>query len=406
MSSFNFRQVAVVYGKEIRDILRDRRTLMSMLLIPGVMIPLLVVGVAVVLAKTVHQAEAARASVMMVGADAPQLRERIEHDTKLKLVPTSRDFARQIANKRLRAAVEIPNGFDEPNLAANVAPLKIYNYEGELNSGFASAELERLVSDYRENVVQTRLAAHGLDRRFAQPFEVVRQNVAPPEKVGGNKFGGIIPYVLIMACFTGAMYPAIDLAAGEKERGTMETILCTPIGRLELALGKFFTVLTVSMMSVASAMTGLVVSAGALALLIFPKLQGAAGAAQDLPTLNPFGVLGVIVIMFPLATFFSAVIFAIALIAKTQKEAQTYISPLVGLLALPAFAPLLPGVELNAKFALVPILNVALVSKELVSGDFPWLMIAVIFISSLIYALIALSIAVRLFKRETIIFRT
>jgi sodium transport system permease protein len=110
--------------------------------------------------------------------------------------------------------------------------------------------------------------------------------------------------------------------------------------------------------------------------------------------------------MLPLAAFFSAVIFAIALSAKTPKEAQTYISPLVGLLALPAFAPLLPGVELNTKFAFVPILNVSLVSKELVSGNFPWLMIAVIFASSLAYALIALSVAVRLFKRETIIFRT
>ncbi|HEY9155855.1 MAG TPA: ABC transporter permease subunit [Opitutaceae bacterium] len=405
MSSFSFRQVAVVYGKEIRDILRDRRTLMSMLLIPGVMIPVMIIGVAIVLAKTVHHAEAERASIMIVGADAPKLRERIEQDARLKLVPASTNFAQQIAEKRLRAAIEIPNGFDEPNFSSSGAPLKIYDYEGELNSGFATAELEHLISDYRESVVQARLTAHGLDRRFAQPFEIVRQNVAPPEKVGGNRFGGIIPYVLIMACFTGAMYPAIDLAAGEKERGTMETILCTPIGRLELALGKFFTVLTVSVMSVTAAMTGLIVSAVSLAFLIFPKMQGG-GAASVLPTLNPFGILGVIVIMLPLATFFSAVIFAIALIAKTQKEAQTYISPLVGLLALPAFAPLLPGVELNAKFALVPILNVALVSKELVSGNFPWLMIAVIFISSLVYALIALGVAVRLFKRETIIFRT
>ena len=406
MSSIHFRQIAVVYGKELRDILRDRRTLMSMLLIPGVMIPVLIVGVAVLMAKTMRQAEGERASVMIVGFDSPALRHRIESDSRLKLVPTKADFARQIAEKRLRAAIEIPNGFDESKNSGDSFPLKIYNYEGEIKSGFATAELEHLVAEYRETVVQARLSAHGLDRHFARPFEVVRENVAPAEKVGGNRFGGVIPYVLIMACFTGAMYPAIDLAAGEKERGTMETILCTPIGRLELALGKFLTVLTASSVSVLTALTGLVVSATGLALLIFPKIQGSADAAHLIPALSPVGLFGVVVIMLPLATFFSAVIFAIALSAKTPKEAQTYISPLVGLLALPAFAPLLPGVELNAWTSFVPIVNVSLVSKELVSGNFPWLMIAVIFASSLAYALIALGIAVRLFKRETIIFRT
>jgi len=404
MSSFNFRQVAVVYGKEFRDILRDRRTLMSMILIPGVMIPTLIIGVAVVLLKTVHQAEGERASVMIVGESAaPQLRQRIESDPKLKRVPTSANFAQLIAQKKLRAAIEIPNGFDESNMAENRAALKIYDYEGELKSSFATAELERLVSEYRESVVQTRLAARGLDRRFTRPFEVVRENVAPMEKVGGNRFGGVIPYILIMACFTGAMYPAIDVAAGEKERGTMETILCTPIGRFELALGKFLTVVTVSLLSVAVALMGLLASAAVLAYLLVPKLGAVSGS---LPTLNPLGLVGVLVVMVPLATFFSAILFAIALTARTQKEAQTYISPFIGLLALPALAPMLPGVELNNTFALVPILNVSLVSKELVSGNFPWLMIAVIFGSSLVYALIALAGAVRLFKRESIIFRT
>lgn len=408
MSSFNFRQVAVVYGKELRDILRDRRTLMSMILIPGVMIPSLIIGVALVLMKTVHQAEEERASVMIVGESAaPQLRQRIESDPKLKRVPSSANFAQLIAEKKLRAAIEIPNGFDESNLSENRAALKIYDYEGELKSSFATAELERLVSEYRESVVQTRLAERGLDRRFTRPFEVVRENVAPMEKVGGNRYGGIIPYILIMACFTGAMYPAIDLAAGEKERGTMETILCTPIGRFELALGKFLTVVTVSLLSVAVALIGLLVSAAVLAYMLLPKLgAGASAVSGSLPTLDPLGVVGVLVVMIPLATFFSALLFAIALTARTQKEAQTYVSPFVGLLALPALAPLLPGVELNNTFALVPILNVSLVSKELVSGNFPWLMIAVIFVSSVVYALIALAGAVHLFKREAIIFRT
>src|SRR6185369_6116265 len=78
-------------------------------------------------------------------------------------------------------------------------------------------------------------------------FDVERKNVAPPEKVGGATIGGIIPYMIIILCFTGAIYPAIDLTAGEKERGTMETLLCSPVGRTEIVLGKFLMVLTASL---------------------------------------------------------------------------------------------------------------------------------------------------------------
>ena len=80
-----------------------------------------------------------------------------------------------------------------------------------------------------------------------KPFEVRTENVAPPEKVGGNMIGGLIPYLFIILCFTGAMYPAMDLTAGEKERGTMETILCSPVARTDLVLGKFLVVLTASL---------------------------------------------------------------------------------------------------------------------------------------------------------------
>ena len=118
-------------------------------------------------------------------------------------------------------------------------------------------ELETFFRTLREQTVQDRLAARGLAATFAQPFETKRQNVAAPEKVGGNTLGGIVPYIIIILCFTGAMYPAMDLTAGEKERGTMETLLCSPIPRVDIVLGKFLMVLTSSLAAMTLSLTSM-----------------------------------------------------------------------------------------------------------------------------------------------------
>jgi len=107
-----------------------------------------------------------------------------------------------------------------------------------------------------------------------------------------------------------------------------------------------------------------------------------------------------------LAVFFSAALLALALFAKSFKEAQSYISPLMIAVVLPAVASLLPGVELNAGLALIPVLNTSLVSKEIITGTYHWNLIALIFLSSSVYAAAALAIAVRLFQREDVLFRT
>jgi sodium transport system permease protein len=122
-------------------------------------------------------------------------------------------------------------------------------------------------------------------------------------------------------------------------------------------------------------------------------------------TVSVPGVLGVCLLVVPLAVLFSSVLFSVALCAKSYKEAQSYVSPLVFVIVLPAALAMLPGVELNAAYALVPLVNVALVSKEMVAGNFPIGMIALIFVSTCVYAAAALALAVRMFKKESVIFR-
>lgn len=406
----NWRNVIVVYLKELTDSLRDRRTLLSMIIVPTLVMPTLAFVVGRIATKVVAGARHEKPAIMVVGAaEAPGLATALAQSSKFRVVPERADYQRQIVDKTLRAVVRIPPGFERDLAGDSAAPLVILHYEGEIKSGFAAAELERFLREYRDRRVADVLAARALPATLVRPFEVKRENVAPPEKVGGNLFGGIVPYLIIVLCFAGAMYPAIDLAAGEKERGTMETLLCSPASRVEIVLGKFLMVLTGSL----SAMVLSLVSMGATAIAMGLMLTGngtPAGAVAarggPMPMIDPVGLLGVLAMVLPVAVLFSAVQLTVALFARTSKEAQSYLGPMILVVLLPAVIGMLPGIELNARLALIPLLNLSLICREMLSGVWHWHYIALIFASSCLYAAAALALAVRMFNREEILFRT
>ena len=403
----NGHNIFTVYRKELRDSLRDRRTLIGMIIIPTLMIPGIMAVAVGVSTKMVNKARGEVPTVMVLGGDdSPVLRAALAADPKLHLVRTAANWKQQISDKQLRAAVEIPAGFDAALDRGTPAEVRIYNYDGELRSGFAVGELRNFLNDYREKTVTARLAGRGLPAALVKPFEVKTQNVAPPEKVGGNLVGGLIPYLFILLCYTGAMYSAMDLTAGEKERGTMETILCSPVARTDLVLGKFLMVLTASLTAALISMIsmGLTFVVGGIMMGV-PRMTTAAKAGP-LPMLDPAGLLLVLAMVLPVAVLFSAVLLAVSLFAKSIKEASSYVSPMIIVIIIPAMMGLMPGVELNARLALVPILNIALVSKELVSGVFHWQYLALIFGSTCVYAAAALAFCVHLFNREEVLFRT
>src|SRR5208282_2406179 len=145
----------------------------------------------------------------------------------------------------------------------------------------------------RERTTTRLLAARGLPASVARPFEVKQANVAPPEKTGGNLVGGFLSYVIITFCVIGAMYPAMDLAAGEKERGTMETLLCCPASRTDIVLGKFLMVLTGSLAAVACSLASLAVTLAVVGGALSAGPAGAGGGGVAL-SIDPIGLLGVL----------------------------------------------------------------------------------------------------------------
>ena len=402
----SLRNIGIVYRKELMDSLRDRRTVISMVAVPLLLMPLLTIGMGVLSAKLVGQAMEEVPKVMILGGeDSPNVRAELDQLKDVQVVPAKPDYAEEISNKQIRAAVEIPKGFDARLAAGEAMTVKIYMYEGELKSGFGADRLQKFFRDLRDRTIREHLQARQLPESLVRPFDIEQQNVAPAEKVGGAVLGGIVPYFVILLCLTGAMYPAMDLTAGEKERGTIETILCSPVSRTHLVLGKFLMVLTASIATAVLAITSMAVSFGVGKKMLLGVAHGAADAALQI-TMTGKAVVSIFIIILPLAVLFSAALLAISLFAKSFKEAQSYLSPLMIVVVLPAVAALLPGVELNTTLALVPVLNTSLVSKEIIAGTYHWKYIALIFASSCIYATAAIAIAVKLFQREDVLFRS
>jgi sodium transport system permease protein len=377
-----------------------------MVLFPVVIIPLLMFGIGAFAGRMVVKAKKETATVTIVGAEeSPELAGRIRAVERFRVVDPPADMAAAIGERRIRAALVIPDGFEEQLSAEEGPHLEILHHKGEMKSEMAAREIQGTLSGYRNETVAERLTRNGLDEGILKPFTWGWRNVAPPKKVGGRAVGGFIPYLIILMCFGGAMHPAMDLTAGEKERGTIETILVSAVSRLDLVLGKFLTVLTASLGTALLAIGSLAF----WAMVVFPQLMGDSGPGKEIQKVlrvDPWGILVMIALLLPLTAFLSALLVALALYARSYKEAQSIIGPLNIVVILPAVMAILPGVELNWKLAMIPIVGTSLASKELMAGSFPWAMVALIFVSTCIYASVSIWFALRQFHREVVLFRS
>jgi sodium transport system permease protein len=403
----SFRNIGIVYRKELTEALRDRRTLITTFLVPLLVIPVMGTGFTAVMSAVIGNAKKEKPKVMVVGGtDSPGVVAALRQDPKIHVIPTTDDWKHKVVEKEIRAAVEIPERFEKNVSDGRGGTVKIDVYGGEIKSEIAAGSIEGYLKEYRDGIVAKRLETNSLPANLLRPFQVKRESIASPEKQAGAVLGGIIAYALILMCLNGAMSPAIDLTAGEKERGTMETILSSPVSRTHLVLGKFLLVLTASLMTAMLLMVSVEISITVLQRSHALEQMAEEGEPAPQLTLGPAAIASVIIMAVPLSVLFSAGLITIALFAKSHKEAQSYIAPLMFLVVIPAVAAMLPGVDLTPKLAIVPLLNVSLLCKELVTGEYHWNYIALIFASTCVYAAGALFLAVKMFQRESVLFRS
>ncbi len=424
-----WRNVATIFGREVRDQIRDRRTLFMVFVLPLLLYPILGIGVLQLSAAF----EAKPRTVVVVGAvnlpalpallndtrdgfaaslftrpqDAERLKVRVEDADSPWLKPGA--IRMGIHGGLADAVVTIPADIKDRIAATGSVPLPIQYDSTDEASQITYLRVREVVERWRDAIVQARLVRDNKPAAYTEPVEVNGEDVAPEGEAGGSIWGRLFPFLLVIMALTGAFYPAIDLCAGEKERGTMETLLLSPATRTEVVLGKFLTVMLASITTallnlVSMGLTGVQIAAQVASL--GPTRSGARMAAVLSPP-HPSSYFWMMLLLIPLAAFFSALCVALAVLARSMKEGQYYMTPLY-LVSLPLIlVTMAPEIKLDMFFSLVPITGASLLLKSLIVGEYATArtFFVPVLVPTLVYAAIALRWAVDLFQREDVIFR-
>ena len=395
------RIVRTIFFKELLDTFRDRRTLIAMVGVPVVLYPALFILATQATLIQQSRMEKTRAKVAVTGEDASRIVGWLEAEEKIEVTPSDDPLADLDAGK-LDAVVTVPAGVAEALETGGTAEIEIAYDAAEVVSRKASDRIEEVMRKARDALIQDRVDRQGLVATFATPLKLTWENVAPPSKTAGSILGTILPLLMVVMLGVGAFYPAVDLTAGEKERGTFETLLSTPTSKMEIVFGKFFAVFTLSML------TGLLNLASMIATLLFQLTQimnAAEGSdfALDITDIPPQTFAAILLVLIPLSLFISAMMMTVALLAHSFKEAQNYVTPFFMALIVPASIVAIPGVELTPGTQFIPVGNVSLLFRDLMMGKASLDAVFIVFLVTMVYALIALVIATWMFQREEVI---
>jgi sodium transport system permease protein len=391
----------IIFRKELLDTIRDRRTIISMIVVPLLLIPLLI---SISSRMYISQAVEAREKTLTVGLltydNAGELRSMLLTDDRIHLKENVKtDSALYLIEAdHMDIFIEIEPNFDQYIANLQSGTITVY-FKSTDDRSIEKERVIKYVREFEQKLMADRLQSLGLDESVVRTIDINERNLATIKERLAEVIGGLLPYMFIIFCFMGGMYPAIDLAAGEKERGTLETLLTSPARRLEILIGKFGVV----------ALTGILTAILGIVGLYIGFTQ-----VQEIPTelvrtilglLEPQSIILLLSLLFPLTIFFASVLLSLSIYAKSYKEAQSIISPMMIVVIVPAFLGMLPGVTLNTTTALIPILNVSLMTKAIIAGTVKPGILVTVYLSLILFAGLSLIICSRIFNRESIIFR-
>ena len=392
----SLNKISSIFRKEVLDTLRDRRTLFTMIIIPLLLYPGLMLFVNAIASR--QQVRMEQKTVRLALVNVPEesaLREVIRGEPRIEIV-NSTDPEQAVRDGTIEFALIAPMGLSEVLLRNGTAKIQLLY---DRSNDEAATNLERvrgLVGKYSQNLLQARLEEKSLSTEFVRPIEIDEVNVATKRRMGGFVLSRFLPMLMVFMILVGALYPSIDMTAGEKERGTLETILTSPATKTEIVLGKFLTVSLIALIS------GLLNLGSMMATFAFGIFSSVSEAIQiNIPASY---MLIMFVCMIPLAIFFSGVMMAIASFARSFKEAQNLVTPFYLVATMPAMLSSIPGIRLEGFWLTLPIANVVLLFKELMLGTLNWPHILIVFFSVTFLASIAIFAAIKLFGREEVMF--
>ena len=410
-----------VWRKELTDVLRDRRRLIWNLVTAFMLMPFLFVApMGFLMLRTTQQMVAAVTIPVQGMQYAPGLVAFLEAEADIEVVPAE-DVEALIREKRYNGGLIVPIDFeDRIERGENVQLQLVTDQSKSLN--VIGARLLEALQAYRDELLEQRLQAYNLPDGFAQPFHVEQRNAATATETTGSLLSLVLPGILLAFGMSAGMQMAVSTSAGEKERLTLEPVLFTPVSRTQLVLGKLLAVLTnvlaflISMgFSITLSVIGLVLVLGNRGVL--SEVGGASALSPDafassvpqvgIYSISPLAVALLLLSVLPVLLLGASIQIALATWARNSDEAYGYLNPINLLSTLLLFALILMEDYVPTLWQYsIPIFGTILSMRDLLTGKWQPGSLAVMFLSSLVYALLATSLAVWMYRREEVLFRS
>lgn len=406
-----------IFKKELKDIFRDKKTIFMMIILPILLYPVIMLVTAQISMYAMNQKETVQYVVSVDKSDFDkdifdELLKK-EEFANLKFVqPDEEEKVNQVDEEEKNKLVNEKERLEERNIDAYIEvdtlPSGQMGYKVYLNSAIdqslnAGNKTRDFLKAYKEKVVYKNLEKEGLEPVITlEPIVYEIIDLAQNEEKAGQIMSMLLPIFLIIGILMGALYPSIDVMAGEKERGTIETLLTLPVSNLELIVGKFLAVATVSIMSALLNVFSIIASC-VLIIMSADLSQSLEGIHLDIGAfVVPFIVALVCILIF--ALIITAVSMCVCSMAKSFKEAQNYATPLMLIFMLPGYASMIPGLELTPTTACIPIVNVVLLIKSVLTFKYDIGAMALVAVSNFGFLILALVLLAKLFNSEEILF--
>lgn len=400
------KHVMIVLRKEVKDLLRDRRTIISSILLPMILIPV----INIVMGGGIQKFEKDMNENVMVAlsrsSNSPEVRELVQERILSKnpniVLVDAEDPVKALENNEIRCIIEIENSYAEKLEDGQPIQITLQYDESKTKSQAAADIVSRAIDKFSEEVVEERIATLGLDPDFLQPVQVERKNLAPNDMGNNMMLQMMLPFMISILVAVGGIPAATDLVAGEKERNTFEPLLTTMPDRGSLLLGKYLAVTLFSMVSLVAILVGLtigyIINPNSLTIGIDTQLQGI--------SLDPLAVVLALLITVALGMTFSGIQIALSTIAKSYKEAQTYLSFLMLAAMVPGYATMfMQASDLSPVMFVMPVMNTVAAFKMILGGSINYFNLVLALVTSIIFVILTLMFAASLFKKEKVMFR-
>lgn len=367
----NWGQAWTLYRRELRGALRERNIVLNSVLLPLFLYPFilwaLLTGLLFVQGQT--QGMLSRIAVNEWPQGHPGLRQAFQRHPQISLHPPGEnpDLNRELLSGKLDALIQFVPKDGPPGTTPNFEARVLFNESNE-RSVAARRRATDLVGEYRQQWLKREAKARGVPEAAWTPFEINNQNVASGKQMGAFLQGMILPILFVVMMAVGCFYPAVDATAGERERQTWETLMCSAISRRSVVAGKYLYVVTMG------GLAGLLNLAAMILTIrpLFGPLLAQAGETLHF-TLRPAAIPALLLGVVLLAAFVGGAMMLFAAFARTFKEGQAMITPFYLCIMLPLMFLQVPGLKFTLPLAFVPVVNVTLMARAALSGTLEWL---------------------------------